>query len=132
MTKSNLVKCDIIISWFLKEYTEWIQGNKLKSWARKLGIQLNHNNSLVEKELFRLFLLAILWNSRPTYRVEMGEDVFKRVKHIYTLTKFEEAKNNIKTRNRLLRVAKEIIHIILKGIMNYLTYLYFFPKEEAL
>jgi len=93
-----------IINWFLRKHKEWVRDNKLVPWAEKLGIRLNYNGTLDESQLFHLFVLAVLWNSRPTYRAEKGEEVFLNIKDEYTLSNFRKAPGD----DNLWRVLKEI------------------------
>lgn len=67
------VKCNQIIDWFVKNHNEWVEENRLVSWAEKLGIRLNCSDTLDEGSLFHLLVLGVLWNSCPTYRVERGK-----------------------------------------------------------
>jgi len=95
-----------IIEWFKKEHgRKWVSDNKLVSWSRKLGIELNHDGRLNEEELFHLFVLAVLWNNEPTYRADKGEGVFKDIKGEYTLSNFREAVNNRQIEARLEQIA---------------------------
>jgi len=98
-------KCNRIIDWFTKRYGEWVLDNKLVSWAEKLGIKMNRDGMLDEEELFRLFVLAILWNNPPTYPAEKGERVFKNIKDEYTLSNFREATHDCQIKERLERIA---------------------------
>jgi len=70
--------CRRIIGWFEEGYREWLDGSRLLSRAQKLGIKLERNGVLDEGQLFHLFVLAVLWNSKPTYRAEIGVSVFSR------------------------------------------------------
>jgi len=83
--------CKEIALWFMKKHKELLRGNKLISWAEKLGVKLNRNNVLDETQLFSLFVLAILWNNKPTYSIEKGEQVFKEIRNSYTLENFRKA-----------------------------------------
>jgi len=115
-------KCNQIIDWFIKEHNEWVEENKLVSWAKELGINLNRNDSLDENALFHLFVLAVLWNNRPTYRAERGEEVFKKIKDIYTLTNFRDITFNRNIHNRLMEIArKEIKNIGIFDILNFIA-----------
>lgn len=115
-------KCNQIIDWFVREHKEWIDENKLVSWAEKLGISLNRNNTLDESSLFHLFVLGVLWNSRPTYRAEKGEEVFSKIKDTYTVTKFREAYSNAETRQVLIRKARnEIENEAVFNILNFIV-----------
>jgi len=98
-------KCDELIDWFTKRYGEWVRDNKLVSWAEKLGIKLSRDGMLDEGELFRLFVLAILWNNPPTYPAEKGESVFKNIKDEYTLSNFRGATYNCQIKERLKQIA---------------------------
>lgn len=102
-------KCNQIINWFVKNHNEWVDENRLVSWAEKLGIRLNCSDTLDENSLFHLLVLGVLWNSCPTYRVEKGEDIFRKIKGIYTLTKFKEAYSDRETRKILIQKAKKEI-----------------------
>jgi hypothetical protein len=115
-------RCDQIIDWFVREHNEWVEENKLVSWARKLGIDLNRNDSLDENSLFHLFVLAVLWNSCPTYQAERGEEVFEEIKDTYTLTNFRDAVTDRNIQNRLIEIArKEIKNIGIFNILNFIT-----------
>jgi len=98
-------KYNELIDWFTKRHGEWVQDNKLISWAEKLGIKLNHDGMLDEEELFRLFVLAILWNNSPTYPAEKGERVFKNIKDEYTLSNFRDATYNCQLKERLKQIS---------------------------
>lgn len=98
-----------IAEWFIEKHDEWVENNKLISWAEKLGIKLNANGKLDEGQLFQLFVLAILWNNKPTYRAEVGEKVFEEIKNEYTLDNFQRATSDSDMRNRLMEIACEII-----------------------
>lgn len=114
-------KCNQIIKWFVRNHNEWVKENKLVSWAEKLGIKLIHNDTLDENSLFHLFVLEVLWNSRPTYRTEKGEEVFRKIKDTYTLTKFRDAYSNEETRKRLTQIARDEIGN--EGIFNILNFI---------
>jgi hypothetical protein len=86
--------CSEIAEWFMRHHKDCVNDNRLDSWARKLGIELNENGELEKSQLFHLFVLAILWNSDPTYEVELGEQVFLKIKKKYTLGNFHEAAQN--------------------------------------
>ncbi len=115
------VKCEKIIRWFLKEYPDWVEGKKLISWTKRLGIDLNRNSSLDENSLFHLFILAILWNSFPTYRSKKGEKVFMKIKNTYTLTNFRAALTQENIQNKLTKIAEREIKNI--GILNILNFI---------
>ncbi len=114
-------KCNQIIDWFVRNHNEWVKENKLVSWAERLGIKLIHNNTLDENSLFHLFVLGVLWNSRPTYRTQKGEEVFRKIKDTYTLTKFRDAYSNEETRKRLIQTARDEIGN--EGIFNVLNFI---------
>lgn len=98
-----------IAEWFIEKHSEWVEDNKLVSWAAKLGINLNVNGKLDEGQLFQLFVLAILWNNKPTYRAEIGEEVFQHIKNEYTLNNFRKASQDSNLKNRLMETAYKII-----------------------
>lgn len=102
-------KCNQIINWFMNEHSELVEDNKLVSWACKLGIRLTHNGKLDESQLFHLFVLAVLWNSKPTYQAERGERVFRDIKDTYTLSNFRKASHDDETREQLMDIAREKI-----------------------
>lgn len=91
----SFCSCKEIARWFLETHSEWVENGRLISWAGKLGIKLRKNNVLDEDQLFHLFVLAILWNNDPTYRVELGEQVFKKIKNAYTLENFRKAAEDV-------------------------------------
>ena len=99
-----------IAEWFIQKHNEWIENNKLVSWAGKLGINLNSKGKLDEGNLFQLFVLAILWNNKPTYKAEKGEEVFIRIKNEYTLENFKIAAQDNTVEGRLREVASNVIH----------------------
>lgn len=101
--------CTEIAEWFIKRHKEWTQENKLVSWAQKLGIVLNDHGTLKHGQLFHLLVLAILWNSKPTYEVEKGVEVFGHIKEKYTLQNFDEAVRNQQLRNELRLLAHDVI-----------------------
>jgi len=103
-------RIDEIARWFLLQHYEWIQNNKLVSWAGRLGIELNVNGRLDESQLFHLFVLATLWNNKPTYRAEKGEEVFKEIRDYYRLENFREAAQDSYIKDRLRSIASENIH----------------------
>lgn len=91
---SSLISNQIVkevIEWFTKVHKKWVKDNGLISWAGKLGIELNRNGILDEDQLFHLFVLAVLWNNKPTFRAEKGERVFLDIRKKYTLEKFLKA-----------------------------------------
>lgn len=114
-------KCNQIIDWFVENHNKWVEENKLVSWAGELGIKLNYNDTLDENALFHLFVLGALWNSRPTYRAEKGEEVFRKIKDTYTLKKFRDAYSNKETRKILIQIAREEIKN--EGIFNILNFI---------
>jgi len=114
-------KCDQIIDWFIRKHNKWVQENKLVSWAEKLGIKLNYNGMLDERQLFHLFVLAVLWNSRPTYRVEKGEKVFLDIKDEYALSNFKNALKDNNTRELLKEIA--YIKIGNSSVFNILSFI---------
>jgi len=114
-------KCNKIIDWFTRTYGEWALDNKLVSWAEKLGIRLNRDGMLDEEELFRLFVLALLWNNPPTYTAEKGEKVFKNIKEEYTLSNFRKAAHNYMIKDRLEQIALVTIQNL--HIFNLLMYI---------
>jgi hypothetical protein len=101
--------CSEIAEWFVQRHNDWIRDNKLVSWAKKLGIVLNEDGRLENNRLFHLFVLAILWNSKPTYKAEEGEKVFLRIRDKYTLKNFDEADQNELLAGELERTALDII-----------------------
>ena len=115
------MKTEEIIKWFIREHSDWVEDKSLVSWAGRLGIKLNHNGRLLEDELFRLFVLASLWNNKPTFRAERGEEIFKRIRNEYTLRNFREASHNSNVRNRLKILADKTIGNI--GIFKLLDFI---------
>ena len=115
------MKTEEIIKWFIREHSDWVEDKSLVSWAGRLGIKLNHNGRLLEDELFRLFVLASLWNNKPTFRAERGEEIFKRIRNEYTLRNFREAFHNSNVRNRLKILADKTIGNI--GIFRLLDFI---------
>ncbi len=113
-------KVNDIIEWFIKKHSDWVEENKLISWAKKLGIILNNKGKLDEDSLFHLFILGVLWNSPPTYKAEKGEDIFRKIKNTYTLTSFRDAHTNRETREMLIQIAREEIGN--KDIFNLLYF----------
>ena len=98
-----------IINWFLTRHGEWVEESRLVSWAKKLGINLNDDGEINEEQLFHLFVLAVLWNNKPTYNAEKGEQVFKQIKGEYTFSSFRRASYDASTRLRLKRIASKNI-----------------------
>ncbi len=98
-----------IAEWFIEKHDKWVENNKLVSWAEKLGIKLNANGKLDKGQLFQLFVLAILWNNKPTYRAKIGEEVFKKIKSEYTFDNFQRAAQDGNMKSRLRKIASEII-----------------------
>jgi len=86
-----LIDRNEIAQWFIREYGAWAKDHKLVSWAEKLGITLNCEGTLDEEELFHLFVLAVLWNNPPTYRTQIGEKIFRKIKDEYTLSNLKVA-----------------------------------------
>ena len=115
------MKTEEIIKWFIREHSDWVEDKSLVSWAEKLGIKLNHNGRLSEDELFRLFVLASLWNNTPTFCTEKGEEAFKRIRGEYTLRNFREASHNSNVRDRLKILADKTIGNI--GIFSLLDFI---------
>lgn len=99
-----------IAEWFIEKHNELIENNKLVSWAGKLGISLNSNGNLDEGQLFQLFVLAALWNNKPTYKAEKGEEVFMRIKNGYTLENFKTAAQDNTIEGRLREIASNVIN----------------------
>lgn len=56
-----------------------------------------------------MFVLAILWNNKPTYRAEIGEKIFRKIKSEYTLDNFQRAAQDNDVKNRLRKIAAEVI-----------------------
>ena len=92
-----------------------------------MGIRLNCSDTLDEGSLFHLLVLGVLWNSCPTYRVERGEAVFRKIKGSYTLKRFKESHSNTETREILIQKAKKeikneavfnILDFAVNGIVN--------------
>lgn len=98
-----------IAEWFIKRHKERTQENKLVSWAQTLGIVLNDHGTLKHDQLFHLLVLAILWNSEPTYEVEKGEEIFRHIKEKYTLQGFHEAGRDEPLSNELRILARDVI-----------------------
>ena len=115
------MKIEEIIEWFMREHSDWVDDKSLVSWARRLGIELNRNGMLDEDGLFRLFVLASLWNNTPTRHAERGEMVFKEIKDEYTLWNFREASHNSSMKDQLMTLAKETIGN--RGIFNLLDFI---------
>lgn len=105
----NSSKCREIAEWFTEKHKEWIKDNKLVSWAGKLGINLNNEGVLDDAQLFHLFVLAVLWNNKPTYVVEKGLEVFEKIRDDYTLENFREAVENMVLEGQLKSMASKII-----------------------
>ena len=119
------MKTEEIIKWFIREHSDWVEDKSLVSWAGKLGIKLNHNGRLSEDELFRLFVLASLWNNKPTCRAERGEETFRRIRGEYTLRNFREASQNSNVRNQLEILADKTI-----GNIKIFNLLDFIARED--
>jgi len=81
----------------------------LLSWAEKLEINLKRKGKLDDDQLFHLFVLAALWDNKPTYKVEKGEQVFKEIKNDFTLQNFRNAAQNTMTKERLKSIAYDTI-----------------------
>lgn len=79
---------------FIEKHGDYIEDNKLKSWARKVGIKLENNGTIDQNGLFHLFVLAMLWNNPGTYGAKKGEEVFKSIGTKYTLENYVEASRN--------------------------------------
>lgn len=105
----NSCRCSEIIKWFTEKYGEWIRDNRLISWAGKLGIKLNRDGILDNGQLFHLFVLAVLWNNKPTFKAEKGEQVFLKIKQKYTLKNFAEVAKNDVLANTLRSIAYDTI-----------------------
>ncbi|MEM2282409.1 MAG: hypothetical protein QXH26_02525 [Candidatus Hadarchaeales archaeon] len=119
--------CKKIAEWFTEKHNKWVENNKLVSWAEKLGIKLNANGELDEEQLFQLFVLAILWNNKPTHKVKTGEKIFREIKSDYTLDNFQRATRDHNVENRLRKIAAETIRnlevyglltLIVNGTLN--------------
>ena len=115
------MRTEEIIKWFMREHSDWVEDKSLVSWAGRLGIELNRNGTLSEDELFRLFVLASLWNNKPTFQAERGEEIFKQIRGEYTLWNFREAFHNSNVRNRLKILAVKTIGNI--GIFSLLDFI---------
>jgi len=115
------MKIEEIIEWFMREHSDWVDDKSLVSWARRLGIELNHNRMLDEDGLFRLFVLASLWNNKPTFHAERGEMVFREIKGCYTLWNFREASHNSSMKDQLMTLADKTIGN--RGIFNLLDFI---------
>jgi len=115
------MKIEEIIEWFMREHSDWVDDKSLVSWARRLGIELNRNGMLDEDGLFSLFVLASLWNNKPTFHAETGERVFREIKDEYTLRNFREASHNRRTKNQLMTLADKTIGN--RGIFNLLDFI---------
>jgi len=113
-----------IAEWFIKTHGDrWVRNNRLISWAGKLGISLNLDGKLDEEQLFRLFVLAVLWNNRPTSRAERGVQVFEEIKDDYKLQYFRVAIQNNDRERKLKEIALQRIrnlgiYYLLKFIAN--------------
>lgn len=117
----NTCKVEKIIKWFTDEHGEWIQNKKLVSWAAKLGIKLNLDRRLEDDQLFHLFVLAVLWNNKPTFPAKIGEQVYLKIRHNYTLKNFIEAKHNNNLADTLRNIARSTIAN--KHVFNLLMYI---------
>ena len=106
---SNSWGCKKIVEWFVERHKEWTDDNKLLSWAEKLEINLKRKGKLDDDQLFHLFVLAALWDNKPTYKVEKGEQVFKEIKNDFTLQNFRNAAQNTMTKERLRSIAYDTI-----------------------
>ena len=116
------MRTEEIIKWFMREHSDWVEDKSLVSWAGRLGIELNRNGRLSEDELFRLFVLASLWNNKPTFQAERGEDIFKQIRGEYTLWNFREAFHNSNVRNRLKILAvKTIGNTGIFSLLNFIS-----------
>ncbi|MGD6807940.1 MAG: hypothetical protein ACQCN4_13400 [Candidatus Bathyarchaeia archaeon] len=113
--------CREITNWFVKEHSEFVNQNSLKSWADILGIKLEKNGQLDEDGLFQLFVLASLWNNHPTFRTNRGIDAFKATKAKYTLENFKQAQNEPKLKSELRILADQEIGN--PAIFNLLEYI---------
>lgn len=111
-----------ITKWFVKEHSEFVNQNSLKSWADLLGIKLQKNGDLDEDGLFHLFVLASLWNNHPTLRTNRGIEAFQATKDKYTLENFRQAQNDIAL-NRELRMlaAQEIGNSAIFNLLEYIA-----------
>jgi len=94
-------ECSKIARWFIETHNELVHDNRLKSWAEKLGIKLNNNGILDERQLFHLFVLALLWNNPGTYGAKKGEKAFRNIRDKYTLENFVRATKNESLANEL-------------------------------
>ena len=115
------MKIEEIIEWFMREHSDWVDDKSLVSWARRLGIELNRNGMLDEDGLFSLFVLASLWNNKPTFHAETGERVFREIKDEYTLWNFREASHNRSMKDQLMTLADKTIGN--RGIFNLLDFI---------
>jgi hypothetical protein len=98
-----------ITNWFIKEHREFVNQNSLKSWADLLGIKLEKSGELDENGLFHLFVLASLWNNKPTYHTKRGIDAFQATKAKYTLENFRKALKDQKLNRELCTLAEQEI-----------------------
>jgi hypothetical protein len=113
--------CSEIAEWFMQHHKECMNGNRLNSWAGRLGIELDRDGKLENSQLFHLFLLAILWNSEPTFKVEVGEQVFLKIKGEYTLANFDKTRQNESLSAEIALTASKVIGN--QGTLNILRFL---------
>jgi hypothetical protein len=104
---STYDKVQKIKAWFVAEHKDFVADNSVISWAEKLGVKLNNQNSLDERELFKLFTLAVLWNNQPTFKTEKGIEAFKKIENKYTLENFRSAKIDPELKLELKTIGSE-------------------------
>ncbi len=111
-----------ITEWFVKEHSEFVDKNSLKSWASLLGIELQKNGDIDEDGLFHLFVLASLWNNKPTLRTNRGIEAFQAIKDKYTIENFRQAKNDPKLNNELrILASSEIGNSAIFNLLDYIA-----------
>lgn len=106
----------------MRHHDDWVLNKRLISWAGKLGIKLNYKGELDEGHLFHLFVLAVLWNNKPTFKAERGEQVFQAIRNYYTLEHFKKAEAKSKLWHDLKSIAsKEIQNPYIFDLLEFIA-----------